>query len=142
MLGSVRQTVTYYTFLITFFKSNAVKLLNYSPEKKINSLYSINLNLLHEILPFLLPSHWKLMNPESPFLPSLLQKHQDQLFITYVDFIFFLFTVYFLRINFQQNPSTFGACIHYTSLDKKVVVSFSFYNMNTKSAETLKRSLQ
>lgn len=35
VLGSVLQTVTYYTFLIAFFKSNAVKLLNYSPEKKI-----------------------------------------------------------------------------------------------------------
>lgn len=53
VLGSVLQTVTYYTFLITFFfKSNAVKLFNYSPEEKKNSLYSINLNLLHEILLF------------------------------------------------------------------------------------------
>lgn len=34
VLGSVLQKVTYYTLLITFLKSNAVKLLNYSPEKK------------------------------------------------------------------------------------------------------------
>lgn len=95
VLGSVLQTVTYYTFLITFFFKAMQLSYLITHQKKKNSFYSINLNLLHEILPFLLPSHWKLMNPESPFLPSLLQKHQDQLFITYVDFIFFVHSVLF-----------------------------------------------